>query len=547
MFADRDFDSSGRFTELMYRFRKPDYPEPLPVHEECLIQDLDLNTLVQAMGRGDEFLAEVAREALLAGVRNDVETILYRQEALSDCLSEQEVTRHLHNLAVEAIDGTRKTWWRVSTTSPTSRLYDALQTLEVLCAVLRKLRTTAELHGSRFRSRALSALFKLVTAELEEEYLRSIESALADLRFRHGVLLSANLGECNESTNLLLRVMPDGPRRLVDRLFRKRPPGLTFHLAERDQVGAQILSDMRQRGISRVATALVESAEHVLDFFRSLRTELAFYVGCLNLHDSLAARSQAVCLPTPVPLGERRLCFRGLYDVSLSLRSEGRIVGNSADAQGKDLLVITGANQGGKSTFLRSIGIAQLMMQCGLFVGAESFSSEVCPAVFTHYKREEDTTMTSGKFDEEMTRMSAIADRLVPESLVLFNESFAATNEREGSEIARQIVDALLEKHIKVFFVTHLYEFAHNMFARKRNTALFLRAERSPDGTRTFEIKPGEPSQTSHGQDLYRRIFDDSAEQESPLLDPLSGTSECEAIPKWGPVRTSTEIPRPYG
>jgi len=57
--------------------------------------------------------------------------------------------------------------------------------------------------------------------------------------------------------------------------------------------------------------------------------------------------------------------------------------------------------------------------------------------------------------------MSEIVDHLVPDSLLLFNESFAATNDREGSEIARQIVSALLEKGIKVFFVTHLYDFAH--------------------------------------------------------------------------------------
>jgi DNA mismatch repair ATPase MutS len=69
--------------------------------------------------------------------------------------------------------------------------------------------------------------------------------------------------------------------------------------------------------------------------------------------------------------------------------------------------------------------------------------------------------MTSGKFDEELGRMSEIVDAITPNSIVLFNESFAATNEREGSEIARQIVNALLEKQVKVFYVTHLYELAH--------------------------------------------------------------------------------------
>jgi DNA mismatch repair ATPase MutS len=147
------------------------------------------------------------------------------------------------------------------------------------------------------------------------------------------------------------------------------------------------------------------------------------------------------------------------------------------------------------------------MMQCGMFVGAESFQAEVCPALFTHYKREEDSTMKSGKFDEEVARMSGIVDRIVPNSIVLFNESFTATNEREGSEIANQIVSALLERRVKVFFVTHLYQFARS-FLERTDDVLFLRPERKSDGTRTFRILEGEPLETSYGEDLYHEIFD---------------------------------------
>lgn len=107
--------------------------------------------------------------------------------------------------------------------------------------------------------------------------------------------------------------------------------------------------------------------------------------------------------------------------------------------------VVTGANQGGKSTFLRSVGLAQLMLQCGMFVPAEAFAASVAGGIYTHYRREEDTAMQSEKLDEELARMSAIVDLLRPHDLVLLNESFAATNEREGSEIVRQIIDALVE------------------------------------------------------------------------------------------------------
>jgi DNA mismatch repair ATPase MutS len=200
-----------------------------------------------------------------------------------------------------------------------------------------------------------------------------------------------------------------------------------------------------------------------------------------------------------------------LFDVCLSLSLAQRAVGNDINADRKDAVIITGANQGGKSTFLRSVGLAQLMMQCGMFVPAESFCADVCEGLFTHFKREEDATMKSGKLDEELGRMSEIVDHLRPNCMLLLNESFAATNEREGSEIARQITTALLENRITIFFVTHLYEFAHRLYEEDAERTTFLRAERQADGTRTFKLIEGEPLQTSYGADLYERIFSSRA------------------------------------
>jgi len=78
----------------------------------------------------------------------------------------------------------------------------------------------------------------------------------------------------------------------------------------------------------------------------------------------------------------------------------------------------------------------------------DALRANLCGGIFTHYKREEDTSMRSGKLDEELSRMSSIVDKMTPTSILLLNESFASTNEREGSEIARQLVQALLETGI---------------------------------------------------------------------------------------------------
>ena len=507
MYADRDFEVDLSPQVFRYRERDAPWQQLLPPYERAVVEDLELDTLLRAMAAGDEFMYEIACKAIRSALRNNIGTILYRQATLGDCLRFPTVVRELYDLTVEATEGTKRRWWDLSSRYPSSTLYSATDLLGMLLGALRKLRRIADEHGAHFQSAAFSSLFSTVKRELTDDYLATIQAYLTDLRFNKGVLISVELGQYNESVNYLLRLNRLKDPHWLLRMIGKGSPGYTFHLAGPDEAGARILSEMHNRAISRVSVTLANSAEHVWAFFKLLRAELAFYVACLNLHGRLQAKGEPICFPTPAPDTARMHTFAGLYDVCLSLHIEGRTVGNSTAADGKNLVIITGANQGGKSSFLRSIGIAQVMMQCGMFVGAESFQAEVCPALFTHYKREEDSTMKSGKFDEEVSRMSGIVDRIVPNSIVLFNESFTATNEREGSEIASQIVTALLERRVKVFFVTHLYQFARS-FLERTDDVLFLRPERKPDGTRTFRILEGEPLETSYGEDLYHEIFD---------------------------------------
>jgi DNA mismatch repair ATPase MutS len=518
MHRDRDFDLYQPSSTNKYGRRQDlDRDTRLRVllwNAPALTQDLELNTLLHAMAGADEFLFEVAQQALLSGLRNEVDTILYRQEILKDCLKNPAAVRGLYDLMTEVAEKTRRQSWGLSSDYPGSMLYSSVDLMETFVGVLRKLRRFAEEQAAGFESEGFRSLSAMLRKELSEEYLGTVKAHLAELKFRKGVLLSAELGNSNEGTNYILRKAHGKKQNWFDRLLGKGTPTYTFRLDSRDEAGGRILSEMRNRGISRVARTLAQSADHVLGFFKMLRTELAFYIACLNLHGDLLSKGMPIAFPIPRPAGERRHEFSGLYDVCLVLTMNRGVVGNTVNADRKNLVIVTGANQGGKSTFLRSIGLAQLMMQCGLFVGAEAFKAAVCPALLTHYKREEDTTMKSGKFDEELARMSDIADHVVPNALLLFNESFAATNEREGSDIARQIVRALLGKGMKIFYVTHLYEFARGFFEDKSDGALFLRAERQADGTRTFKLIEGEPLQTSFGEDLYRQVFavkDDSA------------------------------------
>ncbi|HEX2915827.1 MAG TPA: DNA mismatch repair protein MutS [Chloroflexia bacterium] len=491
MYSEQDFDLQGK----------------LPWNEEALLQDLELTTLFNAMALGDKFLFEVAKKAVLTSLTG-LDAIRYRQAILEDCLKNSSVVRELYTIAVQAIENEKKNYFSIFIKYPSVILHTSIEVLEMFVGMLKKLRQVADEHATKFESQGFTRFFGMLEQELDDNYFAIVQEHLKELKFRGGVLISAELGKGNKGINYVLRKSQDKKQNWLQELLGPKPPGYTFYISERDESGLRALSDLQDRGINLVANALAQSTSHILSFFNMLKTELAFYVGCLNLHQKLVQMGEVVSFPLPVASNERRHSFSGLYDVCLALSLSERVVGNSVNADNKNLVVITGANQGGKSTFLRSIGLSQLMMQCGMFVPAKSFCTNICEGLFTHYKREEDTSMSSGKLDEELSRMSEIVDSLKSNSLVLFNESFAATNEREGSEIARQIIQALLEKQVKVFFVTHLYEFAHGLYEQKRVNEIFLRAERQSDGSRTYKLREGEPLQTSYGEDLYSRIFE---------------------------------------
>lgn len=491
---------------LMYPERDFDLKAPLSVHAQTIVQDLELETLFAAMAGDNKFIYDVVKQTILLGL-DHLDTVLYRQEILGDCVANSTIVRKLYQIVTDTIENRKRSYFGVFMRSPSSIVYESVKVLEMFVDSLVELRKIADTEVQAFSSRGFQTLFTMLQEELSDDYFTRVQRHLTTLALPDGVFVSAQLGKGNRGESYTMRQQPDVKQGFLDRVFVKRRDEYTVRISDRDESGGRALTELRDRGLNLVANALAQSADHILEFFRQLQLELAFYVGCLNLYERLTTRGAALCVPKPYSESERVYEFEELYDVCLRLTVDGDIVGNSLVANGTQLVIITGANQGGKSTFLRSLGVAQLMMQAGMFVTARAFSANICLGVFTHFKREEDAAMESGKFDEEMRRMSDVADQLQANSMVLFNESFAATNEREGSEIARQITLALIEKNVKVLFVTHLYEFAHGLYAANVSHTTFLQAQRQTDGARTFKLVENPPASTSYGADLFTRIF----------------------------------------
>jgi len=496
MFFDRDFVV-------------PAHPGPrsAPPVVTALEQDLNLPVVLEAMAEGDGYILEVCRLVMLSGLSSPV-AIRYRQAVLRDCSQQPKLVREVYTTATAALQEGRSVW---RGDRPLSMLRSSLHVLERCLPALKQLRALADDDNTRaLQSEAFTAFFRTAREQLTDQYFFELEDQLSRLRLEHGTLFSAKLGDGNKPIKFVLRL----PRQKRSRSFTGwAQPGrgteTGFEIEPRNEAGLKVLEDMQAQAVRPLAVTVRRAADSILDFFGALRAELAFYIGALNLRARLSAKCEPMCFPTPAEKEPLKLSARGLYDPGLSLLQGARVVGNDFQADGSNLLVITGANQGGKSTFLRGLGLAQLMMQCGMFVAAASYEANVCRGVYTHFKAAEDATLEHGKLDEELARISELADGLSGDCLVLFNEPFASTNETEASEIGLQVLRALRERNVKVAIVTHLSSLAATLRADWHDRALFLQAERLPSGERTFRLQEGWPRPTSYADDLYRRIFAD--------------------------------------
>ena len=486
--------------QLLFPDRDADRDTTLPDGADELVADLDLDPVFEVMV--PERRLQGLCPAVLLHPLVDPARIAWRQHVLADALADPSAIRALFELAGRALESQHSIWMYGGRTAD-SLLSRSVHGLRALLPLLRELAGLAAQHLPSVRSAGLSGLYRRLVGELDAGYLDDMAALLTRLEFPEGVVSRARLDESGLLGSLEL-LAPRPGRRSWWATLGFTPPGQPrFTIADRDEAGARALAELRDDAIHDVAVILGRANDHVVAFFRQLRWEAGFYVGCVQLQERLTAIGVGVCWPEPA--AERdALSASGLSCLSLALRTGAPPVPNDLTGPRLGLAVITGANQGGKTMFLRSIGIAQLLLQAGLFVPATAFRSSPALAVHTHFRRAEDDDLASGKLAEELVRMSGIVDRCRPDDLLLMNESFASTDEVEGTWIAADIIDALLDHGLRLVVVTHFARLARRYLDRPGT--IFLLAERQPDGTRSFRVLPGQPQATSHGIDLYERL-----------------------------------------
>jgi DNA mismatch repair ATPase MutS len=238
---------------------------------------------------------------------------------------------------------------------------------------------------------------------------------------------------------------------------------------------------------------------------RRAAEELGFYLAYRELVDPLTASGLPLCLPD-VEAASTDLEAIGVWDLplALSLAGEGRIpVLNALELHGAErILVISGPNQGGKTTTARIFGQLHHLASIGCPVPGSRVRIMLADRVLTLFEREETAEDFDGRLGGELHRWHLLLDEMTPRTAVVINEIFGSTPLADARLLGRTLVDQLIARDVPAVLVTFLDELSR---VGPATVSMVSTLDPSDPSVRTFEVVRRRADGRAHAAALAAR------------------------------------------
>jgi DNA mismatch repair protein MutS len=191
--------------------------------------------------------------------------------------------------------------------------------------------------------------------------------------------------------------------------------------------------------------------------------EVQFYLAYLEHIERVGEDGLAFCLPRVTADSHEVRAWQG-FDLSLATKLAGQdtaVIRNDLQLTGPErILVVTGPNQGGKTTFARMFGQLHYLASLGLPVPARQAQLALPDQLFTHFEKQESLETLRGKFEDELVRIRAILEHATSNSVLIMNESFGSTAFRDALAVGSEIIRQIISRDARCVFVTFVDELA---------------------------------------------------------------------------------------
>ena len=282
------------------------------------------------------------------------------------------------------------------------------------------------------------------------------------------------------------------------------------------------LKEVNSEYVQHIDTAAKAYYKRNSEDILAFESQMSFYIGAKKLAEAVKSRGLNMCRPQILPIEDRKLEATEIFDVSFYTKMvandpmanlAGKIICNDCtmDDDGR-FFTLTGANNGGKTTYTRAVGIVQVLAQAGIFVPAKSCAISPVDFIYTHFPKEEEVGLNTSRFTQECKQFKTTIDTATKYSMLLLNESIQSTTPSECVYIATELTKIFRVVGVRGVYATHLLDLARGLDkinaevkGDTKLVSLVTTVDTNNNNERTYHVIRAVPQDMSFARTIYEK------------------------------------------
>lgn len=482
---------------------------------------------------------------LIGEMCTDPDVINYRLDALEDVLAMPRLSPTIHKIVRTIFDNERVNVSNLSSPDTFAALSAHISALDTFADCMEMLHSYYEEEGKNVKSEAMKSLFgyfeeiyasqdyadmKTDLADLKDAFSKRIRCVTVAINFNEemrpvsaGVVGWSNTA-ATEKPSVFERILYRNAKYADVNVKNLHTRYLDDNNREPNDVDKALFTELEKitsEYMGRLNRAMNDYKCISFNELRGVDEQLNFYDNAAKQVELAKAKGLKMCRPVLLPEEDRAADIKGLFDLCFfrkAAAADSNKTGDSLvvvnDIEMNDnarFYLLSGANNGGKTTFTRAVGTCHILVQLGLYAPAAECRISPVDFIYTHFPKEEEVGINSSRFTTEIKELKTISDTITDRCLLLMNESIQSTTPAECMEIAAEIVRIFTIIGARGLFATHLTglakmtdEFNSDPDNRSKTDSLVVCVDEST-GERIYRIKRGLPGESSYASVIFQK------------------------------------------